>query len=128
VIYKFASLDALKGWEESDAKQRLTAIANLFTLGEPRYEILSGLETCFTVPAPAGFRPPHRGRMTLVTWLGIFPLVFIYGQLLAWLLPFQTPALLHVTGVTLLVVPTMTYVVAPRLTRLFKGWLYPTNT
>jgi antibiotic biosynthesis monooxygenase (ABM) superfamily enzyme len=27
--------------------------------------------------------------------------------------------------VTALVVPTMSYVVAPRLTRLFKDWLYP---
>ena len=64
-------------------------------------------------------------RMTVVTWLGIFPLVYLYAELFNRILPPATPVILKVFAVTALVVPTMSYVVAPRLTRLFKDWLYP---
>jgi antibiotic biosynthesis monooxygenase (ABM) superfamily enzyme len=63
--------------------------------------------------------------MTLVSWLGIFPLVYLYGVALNWVLPSDTPGIARVFAVTALVVPTMTYIVAPRLTRLFRDWLYP---
>jgi len=36
-----------------------------------------------------------------------------------------TPGIARIFAVTALVVPTMSYVVAPRLTKLFKNWLYP---
>ena len=65
-----------------------------------------------------------RAKMTLVSWIGIFPLVYLYAELFNWILPPATPAILKVFAVTALVVPTMSYVVAPRLTRLFKDWLY----
>jgi uncharacterized protein len=63
--------------------------------------------------------------MTVVSWLGIFPLVYLYAELLGRIMPPGTPAVLRLLVVTALVVPTMSYVVAPRLTRLFKDWLYP---
>ena len=76
-------------------------------------------------PAAPGLRPPPRAKMTVISWLGIFPLVYIYAELFNWILPPSTPVILKVLAVTALVVPTMSYVVAPRLTRLFKNWLYP---
>ncbi len=63
--------------------------------------------------------------MTVVTWMGIFPLVYLYAELFNRVLPPATPGILKVFAVTALVVPTMSYVVAPRLTRQFKDWLYP---
>ena len=57
--------------------------------------------------------------------MGIFPLVYLYAELFNRVLPSATPVILKVLAVTALVVPTMSYVVAPRLTRLFKDWLYP---
>ncbi len=63
--------------------------------------------------------------MTVVTWIGIFPLVYLYAELFNRILPPAMPVILKVFAVTALVVPTMSYVVAPRLTRLFKEWLYP---
>ena len=41
------------------------------------------------------------------------------------IMPPGTPTLLRIAGITALVVPTMSYVVSPQLTRLFKKWLYP---
>ncbi len=40
-------------------------------------------------------------------------------------MPPDTPILLRIVVITALVVPTMSYLVSPQLTRLFKKWLYP---
>ena len=125
LVYRFDSCEHLRAWEESDDHPRLVEIANRYTQGEPRRQVLTGLETWFTLPAQPAARPPARGRMTVVTWLGIFPLVLLYQQLLRWVLPPDTPGPLTIAVATALVVATMSYVVGPRLTRLFKKWLYP---
>jgi len=125
MVYRFDSCEHLRAWEESAEYGRLVSAANRYTQGAPHYEILTGLETWFTVPAHPGLRPPPRAKMTVISWLGIFPLVYLYAELFNWILPPSTPVILKVLAVTALVVPTMSYVVAPRLTRLFKNWLYP---
>jgi antibiotic biosynthesis monooxygenase (ABM) superfamily enzyme len=63
--------------------------------------------------------------MTVVSWLGIFPLVVLYAAVLGPILPAGMPAVVRYLVVTASVVPTMSYVLAPRLTRLFRNWLYP---
>jgi uncharacterized protein len=68
---------------------------------------------------------PRTGRMTVVTWIGIFPLVYGYGQVMSWITPPYTPIWLRIALITALVAPTMSYLVSPQLTRLFKKWLYP---
>lgn len=124
MVYRFDSCEHLRAWEESAEHERLVAVANRYTQGEPHYDVLTGLETWFTLPDQPAAHPPQRARMTVVTWLGIFPLVYLYAELLGWLLPSSTPVVVRILALTALVVPTMTYVVAPRLTRLFKSWLY----
>ena len=125
MVYRFDSCEHLRAWEESAEHARLVAAANRHTQGEPHYDVLTGLETWFTLPAYSALRPPPRAKMTLVTWLGIFPLVYLYAELFNRILPSGTPGILKVFAITALVVPTMSYVVAPRFTRLFKDWLYP---
>ena len=61
----------------------------------------------------------------MVTWIGIFPLVYVYERAVSWIMPPDTPILLRIAVITAFVVPTMSYVVSPQLTRLFKKWLYP---
>ena len=124
MVYRFDSCEHLRAWEESAEYARLVSEANRYTQGGPRYDVLTGLETWFTLPAQPAAHPPPRAKMTLVSWIGIFPLVYLYAELFNWILPPATPAILKVFAVTALVVPTMSYVVAPRLTRLFKDWLY----
>ena len=122
IVYRFDSCAHLRDWEESEAYRRLAAVANRYTQGEPAMQNLTGLEAWFTLD---GQQPPRRWRLTVVTWVGIYPLVAAAGWLLGQALPATTPWLLRSAVVTALVVPAMTYLVAPRLTRLFRHWLYP---
>lgn len=125
MVYRFDTCEHLRAWEESAEQARMVSAANRYTQGDPRYDVLTGLEAWFTLPAQPGIYPPTRAKMTVVTWLGIFPLVYLYGVAFNWILPFAMPGIARVFAVTALVVPTMSYVVAPRLTKLFKNWLYP---
>ena len=125
IVSRFDSCEHLRTWEESDEYVHLVSIANGYTQGEPRRHVVMGLETWFTLPAQSGAPRPRRGRMTVVTWIGIFPLVYIYERVVSWIMPPDTPILLRIAGITALVAPTMCYLVSPQLTRLFKKWLYP---
>jgi uncharacterized protein len=125
IVYRFDSCEHLRTWEESDEYVRLVSIANGYTQGVPRRQVLNGLETWITLPAQSGARHPRRGRMTVVTWIGIFPIVYLYERVVSWIMPPGTPILLRIAVITALVAPTMSYLVSPQLTRLFTKWLYP---
>jgi hypothetical protein len=40
-----------------------------------RTQVLTGLESWFTLPTQPGLPPPPRYKMALVTWVTIFPLI-----------------------------------------------------
>jgi antibiotic biosynthesis monooxygenase (ABM) superfamily enzyme len=126
IVYKFDTLDHLRAWETSETQRALVEAADRHTSGEPVRSVLTGLETWFTLPGESR-PPPPRYKMSVVSWLGIFPLVLLLGAVLNALLP-TAPGWLKVALNTGLVVPLMTYAVMPRLTRLFKFWLYPEET
>ena len=88
-----------------------------------RRTVVSGLETWFTLPGQPAAAPPPRGKITIMTWLGIFPLVYVFGNLVGMILPPDAPPILRVAIVTMLVVSAMSYAVGPLLTRLFRKWL-----
>jgi len=68
--------------------------------------------------------PPPRYKMVLVTWLGVFFTISILNRLLVPLLS-GLPALLKSLMITGLTVILLTYLIMPRLTQLFRKWLYP---
>jgi antibiotic biosynthesis monooxygenase (ABM) superfamily enzyme len=125
LVYRFDTCEHLRAWEESEEHARLAAAADRFTQGEPQRTVLSGLETWFTLPGQPAAMPPPRSKITIMTWVGIFPLVYVFGTIVGMILPPDAPPILRIAIVTLLVVTAMTYVVGPLLTRLFHKWLQP---
>lgn len=124
VIFKFDRLSNLRHWETSEERQRCFAQAETLTECPPNVQVLTGLETWFTLPGKAAIVPPPRYKMALVTWLAVFPLITVISTLLQnQLLPL--PLVFRVMLVTAIAVPTMTYVLMPQMTRLFAWWLYP---
>jgi hypothetical protein len=82
------------------------------------------LETWFTLPTQPGLSPPPRYKMVILSGLAIFILLNLATMFVVPLLD-PLPPLLRTLIVVLLIVSMMTYVVMPRLTKLFAGWLYP---
>jgi antibiotic biosynthesis monooxygenase (ABM) superfamily enzyme len=61
--------------------------------------------------------------MALVTLLGVYPLTSTFPVLGSWLLPAWHPLLLNVL-ITGAIVAALTWVIMPRLTRVFARWLF----
>ncbi len=124
IVFKFASLGHLKQWETSAIRQQLLRQANRLTIDQGKTSILTGLETWFTLPTQSRLSPPARHKMVVISGAAIFILLNLANVLLVPLLAFL-PALLRTFVVVLLIVVLMTYLVMPRLTKLFADWLYP---
>ena len=123
IVFRFDRKSNLRAWEESEERHRWLREAEPL-IHEERVHVLTGLETWFTLPWKAGEPSPPRYKMAIVTWLAVFPLITVilvlFGPLLGLL-----PMLLRTLVLTAVMVSLMTYVIMPRLTRLFSFWLYP---
>ena len=93
--------------------------------GPMRTQILTGLESWFTLPTQPGVPPPPY-KVALVTWATIFPLITLVVVATAPLLG-SLPLVLRLAVTTGVTVPLLTSVVMPRVTRLVGRWLYPTS-
>lgn len=124
VIFKFDHLSNLRRWEESEIRREWLAQMEDLTLGLAKIQVLTGLETWFTLPGQRTITPPPRYKMAIITWLAIFFLIvginILFGAFLNSL-----PMLLRSFILTVTLVSLMTYVVMPRMTQLFAEWLYP---
>lgn len=79
-----------------------------------------------TDPAGRPAAPPPRHKMALLTWGGAWAMITlilkVLGPLIAtWALPLQTLL------ISALMVLALTWVVIPTLTKVFAGWLAPTQ-
>lgn len=123
-VYRFDTAEHLRAWRDSDERAAWIERAEPHVIGPMRTQLLTGLETWFTLPRRPGTPPPPRYKMALLTWVTIFPLitlvVLVVGPLLEGLA--LVPRLAVSTAVT---VPIMTWLVMPRVTRLLRNWLYP---
>ena len=123
IVFKFDRASNLKRWEESEERHAwLRQVQPL--VHEENVRVLTGLETWFTLPSRPGEPAPPRYKMAVVTWIAVFPLATLIFALTHPLLG-GLPAVIRTLVFTLIMVTTMTYVVMPRMTRLFSFWLYP---
>ncbi len=119
---RFQSEADFERWNNSP--QRLGWLAKLDAVaeGEPEYRLLNGLEVWFPPPTTPATKMPARWRMTVVSWLGIFPTVALLSAFLTPQLQFLPP-LLRTAVFTAVVAVAMSYLIMPRLTRWLRWWL-----
>jgi hypothetical protein len=125
LVMRWRDFESSRRWVDSDIRARW--LARLEPLAEEaRVEQQSGLETWFTLrPGERGGPPaPPRHKMALVTFLAIYPLILaLTYSVVPLLAPLPVP--LRPLLVSAILVPLMTWVVMPRMTRLFWSWLFP---
>lgn len=123
IVLAFDSENNLKIWQNSPARSLGLAAAAPFIEGQALVRQVSGLALWFQPPTGPKQIPPPRWKVAVVTWLGIFPTVYMLFFVMRDILATWT-LLTRIMLLTVLVVVLMNWVVAPQLTRLFKPWLY----
>lgn len=126
IIFKFDRASNLRIWEESECRRQWLARAESLRLEPARIRVITGLETWFTLPSKKQIVPPPRHKMATITLLALFPAIQLANLILVPLLELlPLPLLLRNLIVTAILVLLMTYVLMPRMTKLFSQWLYP---
>jgi len=124
IVFRFDHASNLHAWENSEERHHWLRKSRPLLHEEEKVRVLTGLETWFTLPSKAGEPSPPRYKMAIVTWLAVFPVVAVIFSLFGhWLS--LLPTLVRTLVFTVVMVTLMTYVIMPRMTRLFSFWLYP---
>ena len=122
ILQRFATENDLERWNASPQRalwqERLRAVAE----GDPEYRLLTGLDAWFAPTAIPASGPPPKWRMTIVSWMGIFPTVSVLLWLVSPLMA-SWPFLIRTAVFTALVALAMSYLVMPRLSRWMSWWL-----
>lgn len=123
VVMAFNSRQNLDKWQTSAERERGLAATQPYVDGPTQVQHIGGLADWFKSQPITPASVPPRWKVAVVTWLGIFPTVYLLFVLLDPLLR-GWPLPVRVIVLTILVVALMTWLVAPWLSRRFQGWLY----
>lgn len=121
IIQRFATEADLDRWNASEERVLWLERIAVFAEGDPEYRVLTGLDAWFS-PTVVTPKPPQKWRMTIVSWMGIFPTVALLLWFVAPVLA-PLPFLVRTALFTGLVAVLMSYVVMPRLSRWMAWWL-----
>jgi antibiotic biosynthesis monooxygenase (ABM) superfamily enzyme len=123
IIFRFNTYENLKKWENSEKIKEWIRKSKEVTEGDPKTEILSGLEFWFT-PRSEGERVsvPPRYKMAMVTGAIVFVLLSTLIPQVRQLTTTMPVFLSTLVGVVVMVL-LMTYVIMPSVTRLLRPWL-----
>lgn len=126
LILRFDTLVHLQEWEESPICQGWIARADALTIGDPKVLRVNGLEAWFVLPEVPNAAPPPKWKTAIVSAIGLYPVISLMPILLK---PITTglPTWLATLVSIALMMPLMTWVIMPQVTRLFKPWLYPSE-
>lgn len=121
VVYRFADQESLARWEGSAERASWLRRAEDL-VRETGVERVPGLDAWFSLPGRTMPAPP-RWKMALVTLLAIVPLVVLMNLVV---LPLVSgwPLLARTLVFSGTLTGLMTWVVMPRMTRLFRRFLY----
>lgn len=123
IVFKFDSMRNYLAWENSDLRQQWLVRYAEVELGEHEQEILSGLETWFTLSGEEALVPPPKYKMMTVVWMSIFPLsLLMHYCLLPFIGGLNIVVQIGITSLTL--VALMTYLVMPLMAKLLHRWLH----
>ncbi|MES2626156.1 MAG: antibiotic biosynthesis monooxygenase [Pseudomonadota bacterium] len=122
IIRKFADRDSLQNFRSSALYGEWSTLVKGLTDGDARAEELSGLESWFTLPG-AALQPLPKWKMASVTFIGVYPISTILGQLLGPLTS-EWHFLVRNVLISGCIVVLLTWLVMPLLTRALHGWLH----
>jgi hypothetical protein len=120
-VVNFADRESLGRWLRS--ADRAEWIDRVRGIADERKQDTTGLETWFTLPGES-VPAPSKAKMIVVTFCAVYPLSLL---LQAFVTPLTTswPLPLKALMFPAVVIPLLTLVVMPALSRALRRWLYP---
>ncbi|OLS21735.1 MAG: hypothetical protein HeimC2_32390 [Candidatus Heimdallarchaeota archaeon LC_2] len=124
LILKFANYENVKQWMGSEVRKGLVQQSMVFTIGDIQIEQKQGLEYWFEITTRQQFTDrPARYKMTILTVFALYPLIFVSNLTLVPAMSFIISPIVLLINLSI-IVSLMTYVVMPRVTMLFRSWLF----
>lgn len=123
IIFRFDGYENLKVWMTSRDREYWLNQGKHLVESDPYVQQISGLEAWFSLPGQP-LKTPPRYKTALLTWAAVFVLINILSTFLVPLLRGLPPLIISLI-VTITMVLLLTYIVMPRVSRLFSFWLYP---
>ncbi|GAA4240605.1 hypothetical protein GCM10022254_65940 [Actinomadura meridiana] len=120
-VVNFADQESLDTWLGS--RERADRIGRLHGIATEHHRDTTGLETWFSLPGES-VPPPSKLKMIVVTFCAVYPISLLLNELVTPLTK-QWPVPLKAVTFPVLVVPLLTLLVMPVLSRLLRRWLYP---
>lgn len=123
IIFRFSNREQLERWNASEPRMELLNKIEPLISEQSRQESLEGIANWFSFPQTPTAPQPNKLRMTLVSWVALYPTVTVIFVLLAdWLEPYPLPLrTLVITGIVMFL---MSYVLMPRVTQWFRNWIF----
>lgn len=122
-VLHFVSAETWARWRDTPSAQPLLEEALQHVSEAPQVKLAEGFAGWFDLPDAPIPVVPAKWKMAVITWLAIFPILSVF---LTGTAPLMGD--LHPIGRlflnTLIIVPLMTWLVMPGMTRLFRGWLF----
>ena len=123
IVLQFDSCSNLQAWLRSDVRQGWMDRVQPLIQEQESVQVLTGLEGWFQLPKQVAPAAPKRYRQAMLVWVGVMLVSLSVQPLLALLLQ-HLPWLLRVAIRVAITVVLLSYVIMPRLTQWFKGWLF----
>ncbi|MGD1952453.1 MAG: antibiotic biosynthesis monooxygenase [Leptolyngbyaceae cyanobacterium] len=123
IVLQFDTCRHLDAWLKSDTRNGWIERVKPLIQEQESIQVLSGLESWFQLPKQPTPRPPKRYKQAILIWVGVMIVSLGVSPLIAPLLSFL-PWLLKLAVNVAISVELLSYVIMPRLTQWFKGWLF----
>jgi uncharacterized protein len=123
IIFRFNTYENLTMWQNSEIRKEWLEKSADVTEGEPVVQKQTGLEFWFTPPHNTGQHAiPPRYKMAIVTGGIVFALLSSLVPLIRQATA-MLPQTLSILVAVAIMVPLMTYVIMPFVTKLLRPWL-----
>lgn len=122
IVLQFDACDNLNAWLNSDIRKTWIDRVQPLIQNQESVQVLTGLESWFQLPQQSVPAVPKRYKQAILIWVAVMIVSLGVQPLLASILQ-PLPWLLRVAVSVAITVVLLSYVIMPRLTRWFKGWL-----
>jgi len=123
IVLQFDTCDHLKHWLGSDTRQQWIERVQPLIREQETIQVLTGLESWFQLPKQSAVIAPKPYKQAILVWVGVMAVSLVIGPLIEPVLA-PLPRLLALPINVAITVALLSYVIMPRLTRWFRGWLF----